>query len=376
LSAELAEARKIGEAFGEDRAMDYVDSLLGKMPTADVNALRTIISADHARRKQQEKDDQEQISEEVNADMIDGVIGAGEYENKPYDITKIMRDPRLTSDQKVAALDNWKKFSVVLIPDESDPDSVDRVIGAIDAYAMGRTVTVNGVEQKADQDYARAVLADNLHLLDKTDRKKYRNDIYAASDPVYSSHRSDGRGYLKATLLTERSALGASIPAGPVERENYNNALVELDIKLNQWKESGKWPDEREFYKAVKVIENKVKAPGYNLEHGIDPGRDAFVLEGGSSRFLPKPASPGVSRSLETTAAGDPFVFTYIQRLKREGGFPTDGAEFVKTQLRELDDIWPELTEVGKKSAIDKILANPERTDTGARLRNAYRKPR
>jgi hypothetical protein len=71
LAAKLAEARRIGAELGEDRAMDYVDSLLGKIPTADVNALRTIVSADHARESAKQKEAKEVKDNETVNEVVD-----------------------------------------------------------------------------------------------------------------------------------------------------------------------------------------------------------------------------------------------------------------------------------------------------------------
>ncbi len=365
LELELQNARTFGS---EDDAMDYVDGLIGTMPTADVNALRSIVSADHARRKETEKQEKEALVEGYNDDMIDGVVGAGQYEDKPYDVTKVLKDKRLTIDEKNEVLDNWKKANAILVPEESDFNAVERLEAAIDAFATGRKVTVDGIEQVATRDHARNVLASNLHLLDATDRKKYRNDIYGAQDAVYSTNRTDGRNFLKATLLTGVSALGVSIPVTPEQKVHFNDAIIELNNKLNDWRTSGQWPSPVDFYRELKLIEAKVKSPGYRVGQTDAEGVALQAVLGS----IPGASVPRPSAS--RAPGNDPIVFPYIQQLKRQGGFPSDGEEFIKVQLSALTDIWPELNDISKRDAIDKILENQTITDIGQRLRNAYRK--
>lgn len=248
-----------------DNAIDFIESagLKAGLPKETITWLRTAETADRSRTKDAEDKAHEDKLETISDDMAKGVVEG------VYDITPVLLDPTLTAKERTAKIAEYKAFSTATTPQESDFDAIDRVQTAIDAFTTGASVLVKGKPVNADKAYARNILKDNYKSLNSADRTRYTNELYGAQDKTYNTHRTDGRFYLKSKLLTGTSlmfgAISIPIASGPKEKQQYENASILLDIQLNDWRKSGKWPNPVEFYEQTQVIINNVKNPNFTL---------------------------------------------------------------------------------------------------------------
>jgi hypothetical protein len=246
----------------EDEALDFIDSAKD-LTLGEKASLRTAESADRNREETAKDEAYDDYVEGVTDNMVQNI------DNPDYNIDAVLADPKIETADKRSFVEDYKAFSTATIPETSDFDAVERVKIAQDAFAMGKTVTVDDRTFKADKQYARQVLKENWKDLDSSDRKKYRNEIYEKQDSLHGKYRGDGRYFLKEAFLTGRtvSAGGFAIrmPKGPEEQRRYEQASNELEVLLEDYRTSGKWPTSLDFYKEVKTIEAKVKDPNYGV---------------------------------------------------------------------------------------------------------------
>jgi len=311
-----------------DDAIDFIEE--SDLDTEDKTWLRTAENADRARAETDTKKAYTNMVDAESDKMVNGIIDG------TFDINTVLANPDIKTTDKRTLLSDYQAFSIATVPEESDPDAVERIKVAIDNYGIG----------KIDKTDARTSLKDNFKFLNTSDRTKYRNEIYAKQDAVYSQRRSDSRFFLKEKLLTEITALGGRTwKPGTKEREQYENASLEMENKLDEWRLSGKWPTPKDFHAELDVIVNKVKQPGYGIE--------------------PTPLPPlGTATKKTRLVANDPVVTRYLQPFNITG----NEEEFVKTQMRDINsDLWYELTDAEKITVMNDMLRNPTDTTRGVR---------
>jgi len=241
---ETSEAKR---AKNLDKMLDYIESqgLKANLTTTQISWMKTSATADHDREQSVLDAQHKQLLEGISDGIAIGEIG-------PLDI---FGNPNISGPEKTQKLAEYKAFSTATIPEVSDFDAVDRVKAANEAFATG----------KQNKEFARNVLKNEFSKLDAADRKKYRNEIYEKQDKVFAQRRSDGRFFLKNALLTEQTVFGLTFKPGTEEKQNYENASVEMENLLEQYQEAKKWPTNMEFYAEVQAIATKVKGSAYTI---------------------------------------------------------------------------------------------------------------